>query len=1230
MAINFLKSIMPSVYIKGITLENSSKTKFDERNPHIDSDREPDKIKNLTTGKIETQIITPDLAKKNFQSDMLIVNIDLLMKEKLDGDSLIASWFGNEEFLKYLKVCIVQSRDEVLTEKLISNKIDIDISNPRSMFSLYRTLADFKTILMKEVIRQPIQGQQLLEGNSILDQYESYNDDDGSRVFDIDFRLRFDIKNNANPKHLSYFAFSYLDVEQMAKDYQMDIDLSNFKTPKGSFSSEIVIDNFNVVSQTFIFVDEQNNIWDGDVHKLDNGTWKTNEEETNGSKILQLKTITNTKISDFRSMRDLEKMELDFSFIENEDFLGNSIKILTNDRLDIERKTNYFSSFSLSRDSEGNCRFLFGIDYLNLVKENTIFGKLYKDDSEELLKNVKIRNLKVYRVRTSNNYKTAIPNSEGFAFYNEDEDIPELVAFSKEMKSGEFNKNSYGDNGVIREVQIELDNVIPGIRYFTGIDKKMKDVTFGFYKYFVELEIEDNTNKLLTNKLDLLLNSYEMLKEFNNEANSNSVDTSKLEEGKVLYFRKNTTTNFNPYTGHFSNAFIETQEAKYKNEINPMNIPWIGPGAIYLQTINLFLSNKELIKKLGDIKKYSEILVTLIHPRTGTVDGIQIFLRLMETLINKIGSMVGTTISGKVNKWTSGDSTTKPSSTLSRGKVAVKTFLVKCYSDMVFDCDIPKDIGYDFFSITGKLKKENNSDGLFVVGLDSYEKRVEVETLKYFKNINVDINLKTPTITYTQDDNIMNTKYSFLSPSNINMGEERKLSLINPSEQIAVNSEVAVMATNIMKFNSLKNSPQLPLIGKKLNSNNVNININEFNIASNLQSFATNIAANFHSSDTFLGNRNESPYLENVKKEIIRKNTLSSSQISNVVVEQLLPHISEEQKNSYLLDAKDYIGTGSIFSQGDNLQDDMEDIEGIGSSKEESSKPTKINTLMMAIFTPSMEGGVKSNLSFTSKEKNNIGIFDLNKEENVLSNKNIVNNVNSSIIGNTRNSKNSISVVDAKKQDYIKKLPNQLKSIFLSSISSDKINTNWFSNREKESGLDISFRGTTLNVLKDPNNLLKFKLNYNTIKQVEVLVGFKNNIIKEQIWETLTPEKLEKAKRKNLLCRLKNYVNNDLNIKFPQGLHLPTYNEYFILSLEDKIMEVKRIEVNLSTRLNSNLVELNKQITSIPRIEFARSLIRTNIKSINTNVTQEDIRTNNNMMVNPEMQNNNLTSKAGR
>ena len=1126
MAIGF-ESLLPSVYFERIILDTSARAEYTETNPHIDHEREPKFVVNVKTGKIETETINPNLAKKKDNSEHLIIRLDLMVKEKLDN-SAVSTWFDDQDMLKYLKVKILQISDEDITNNLANGIYTI----------FYEGLYNKKEVISKSVFLKDIKKDQ-------LDNYDFEYDDEGNRIYNIPFNVEFQL-TNLNPKHLTYFAAAYLDVESMAKDYEMDLPPGNIKAVMGRIASEIVIkevditnfssvgvksDTLNaahahsiqVVSESYVFFTEQEQVWDGPVHVLNN-RWMSGIEGDPDAKPLRIQTVVNAKIQDFRDRKEIEKLINDFSVIENE-LLGNqNVKILTNNNLNINRKVSYFSNFNLARDSEGQCRFLFGVDFLRMAKEQTVYGNFYRNSDVELLEHIRIKSLVLRRVRVSNTRGNLL-NDDGIAPFDQDTDIPDLIAFSNEAITKQLIKNEYVTRkedtdskriGVIRELEIELNNQF-GIRHFTGVDYDMKDVTFGFYKYLVELEIEDKTSEFLERKVGELLEAYNEL--------------------KIYYDEASTPNHYDVYTNRFSTDYISELENYYANDVG--SAPWIFSISTFLAVIDALYTGV-------NIKKFSNSLYLFTHPRSGGPDSILMVLEVIDKFVNSLSNLIGIKLAGSSNKFQKGKSQTAYGASILKSKVPIRTFLVKSYSAETFDSDIPKKIGYDYLS-NGELELESNDDGLKVVSNVKFEERTNLETLKYFVNTTVDINVKTDAKTYTVDDHLINSKYTYLTPSNINFGKQVSVPLVGQGVALYEPVKSSVLATQITQFNLARKSPQITMMPMRAAA-------------------LTNIAMGQTQTRTSM----TQIFAEKGVSAEIKSNVAPISKPVSSVLSQS-PTMVEMKSSTPLIASKGVVGSSSMINKEDSH------IEEFSKSTLDNhiGKMVNIENALMPVMN-FVNNNVQSNVSInnTALRKNTSGLLE---SVNLKNTSNIIDKIMNSkssagamrIAGTNLGGNVAGSLLMPKSSfgnnvagSYIKSLPNQIKSLIVGNLSSvGKVVKAWDSGMVQTTGRKVK-----------PDDSLAFQANYQNIKQIEVLDGYeicKGGIqIKRQNWVKLTAETFKKSISKNLLCRMIPFQDKVIGIDNPKGLDLPSYNEYFILSPEEKITN----GVNLGGNVAGSLI----------------------------------------------------------
>jgi hypothetical protein len=1118
---SILGSILPDIYINKITLETSGEASTDS-NPHIDHEREPDIIIDQF-GKRIRRPIPADLTKKSNEdnAEPLKVTIELLIKEKLEDD-FIASWFSQQDFVKYLKVKIIQCLNADISKDFISGARSLGLDSISGL-EHSSNLIESKILSVQDYVT-----------DSSLDEFALNVDDNGNKVYDITFRISFNIKN-PNPEHLSYFAVSFLDLKALAKDYGLTLPPDMKTDLDGKPYPELVIDNYSVVSEAFYFQTPQGDIWNGAVISESNGRWKTNEGEN--SRYLEIVKTNNDTVQDFRHVKEIEKQIIDLSFVENDIFSANSkIKLITNKNLDIIRKNSYFSTCYLSQDLNGNARFAFSIDYKKLVKENAVFGKFYTDQNEELLlQNMRIRSLKLLRARIKD---SILQDERNIVTFDEEEDPTDILIASGENGPFSFNSNE-NRRASIRELKLFLEDPIVGVRHFTGIDKESSTLTTGKYQYGIEIEIEDQSSNYLLDKINKLILVNSMLYSYYSEA---SIPVSRFN----IVGSSNNIGNFDISSGHLTQNFINEQENKYKGKENES--PWVLSISLYLSTMDLLTEN-------FDREKYERNLISFVHPNTATPDTILIIYKLLDNLIITLSKLVGISVGPQIGS-IAAQKEYIAKNTRSKNGVPYKSFKVEYFFTSIFDSDKPKSYGFDFLSFNSGIDNIINTDGLFVLSQQNYRDRTQKETLKYFRTINENINLKTNKVSYTTDDSIENSRYTFLSPSTIRVGDKQIFNLLDSKISVNDTDNLMLLASNILRFNNDISSIYVPT----KNSYSANSNLLKSN-----QNIKDNLLSIFNRKNlTILSN-------DEIKQQFVLDN-----------------------KTAYV-DSTDVISKTSPFHREDMSKDtfdnDMKTVQKLNANP---------NNFLMKLGENLIENGVNSNLipdklKEEQKDiKNSINYFDINHPKNGLESKLKIISTNISQLSLTTEAlQERARAVQDNAVSYIKSLPNQIKSLFVGSINSTAV-TNTFSGKLIADKLG----GAEKDPFKQSEVKLVFKMNYKILNQIYYLSGFlrgtnqnDNCLFKSPIWRPLTSAIVNRSLSSNLLCKMSEYRNVDLDIVKPSGLSLDTYNEYFILSPERKIidppLQQTLSKVELSVR---NISQLSQQKFNI-RPENIRTIV---------------------------------------
>lgn len=1174
-------TLIPNVYIKKILIESSAGgDHLHERDPHIDHEREPDVILDPDTGKLKRISERASLLDKQAEGETLKIRVDLAVKEILNN-SLVATWFGNQDFLKYLKVGVLQSRAEQTTRTIIEGSLPF-----LELQKIMRNRDDVRIISLKEAVASRAMYQQ-----------QNYVDQDGARIYGISFSETF-IVDNYNPPHLSYAAVAFLDTAQMISDFGMDMNMSNFQSIDGRMATEVVIDQSVIASQSYVFLEESGAVWVGPVHK-DGEKWLTGNKTIPTSRILTAKIVNNSKVNDFRTIRDLERLDLDFTSVEK---ISGGIDLsqarrINKDLLGPQNNFNHITDVELSRNKDGTCSFMFAVNLLQAAKDNTVFGSLYRQDNKELLQNIRIQNLRIVRQRV-NREGVGYKDERGFSSFVETEtERPEVIVSSAETSPGAF-KTAATNRGTIQEGKIKSTQ---GMRHFFGKDLSMGKVTFGLYKYIVQFDIEDGTVTYLKKNLELLIDAHDKLNTY-------------LAQGSQR-------GNYDPYTDQFTEKFFTEQRDRYTQS----NKPWLIAPQRYVYALSIFSEN---IDVAGTINA----LMSFTHPQVGSVVGVMKLKDLMSDLITKISNLIGYGISGREKKQLTGMSQVSQTKIKTRGSVPRRVFTISGYSHGEFDSDIPKNLGFDFLTLGSEDRL--GGLGISVLPVEKYEKRIELETLKYFTPDAVDISLRVNNRILTIDDSVNTTKYSYLTPSVVSVGDFiPPVELAGKGSAIFNISKANLVASAASAIKTLKNSPQF-MMPPFVPSGNSTLHSNDQATKAALTKAAAGSGMQIMSLTHFFKIKTggspdgvvdlPSSYVTSLGKKALDSTYLQpkasdfageagkffnnprllKANLNPAVISatqsppraRLLRTLPSGTGPRKILKSSKVFGVKSInnsFTLNDLIVRENRECESGGEDRE--SLNLNPNALLTAIYNPMFLDGPQNGFGYKkSKEmsllnKNTLKYFDLFGDNNLIqdlklgaaTSKQAADFFGEEIFTSIANDKNSVVEnsklsITKEKEVLLKTLPNQIKALLVQSVSPEKVTKSWFAEG-----------GNSVDPITDPNQTAVFKLHHNTINEVESLEGYEVSKdgaveVKKPIWKKLTSKQIDAAGKDPIICRMKSYANNDIGVARPESFNLPTYNEHFILSANDDIEGSEKQEEQKKSTINAQAESFDEQHQDIP------------------------------------------------
>jgi len=802
--INLIGDKLPSVYIHTVVLDQHGADSVENAgvaDPHIDVSEEPVRIQNRD-GSFTLRYPPVNFTSKATTSSALIVNLKVLLK-----DTQEQTWSASEDIMKYLRLRIVQSTDARFTRQV--NRGDFPLDPKMYAASKYHKSAMEKVFSIREEMGP-------------IEEYELVADENNNKFYNITFEKSFALPT-LDPKHLNYFAMVYFDFDQLIEDYGLDLNNNIKKTIFGTLVSEAVIDRGATVDTSYAYLLPNNQLYAGPVHKHQN-RWMVGAYHTETPHaVLKRVQVPNTKLNDLRELQSLNDTQIDFSQIEAELLnIQSDINIYTNDTLSIFGvKPNYFTDLMLSRNAQGDACFMFGVEYRKILRDKAKLGKLISSNEisvvESLLQKCKIRNVKVLRNRvirrekinrlgnktiSTERMRNTLQGDFGSAF----DYVPSvMIAYNSQavtgrMKESKIYKDDYSYTitdqnfaslidkeisnkqsvietpdiiGAISETNLSVQDNTPGMRFFTGIDDEMSEITDGLYQYSVRIEIEDDTQSYLMELLQQLNNAKVQLENYYNEAKD--------------------PVNYNYKSKKFKKQYIESLNNRFPIISNPSpnvttakNSPYVEPIVRYLDILNVISLNKYETR----IAKLSKVIYSSISPQSGSPDGINSLINMITSLILKIREIFD------VRATDHNHSGAKFGSKISQKQTSsTKTIVIEKDFDSIFDSNVLKHTGYDYLESSPSMP----GTGLKIIDGSVFVERCQAETLKYFNAASTAINLSSNGIQYLSD-NTNTTELTYLSPAMAQV-DSQTIEIINMGHMTVEPSQYQLFESMVTSYN---------------------------------------------------------------------------------------------------------------------------------------------------------------------------------------------------------------------------------------------------------------------------------------------------------------------------------------------------------------------------------------------------------------------------------------------
>lgn len=1143
-----MSGVLPTPKIRSVSL-NLSPLPPPINNPHIDHKRETIIYEGRDgTRKFGSRSTPTGKDPRNLLIEVTVVLYDTV---KDSGDS---TWFKDEELMKYLRLQIVHSEDEKFTNAVSNSEfapIPSEINKHKKMDgSVLSTIVSLSDNIEDFYTRQ--QGE--------------------SQTREIVHKFNFAV-STTTPRHLTYFANVYLDVEQMINDFSLDLPPGMFAQTCSDTTVEAVYKNKSLVSTASVYYEKGTSVmYTGRPYAIGNNAYVSGEvindrhiaadlqkmlnsfeqnsrasvansyrrrikkilENNSKSKILQInellaswkdrtggsrsalmyktlknkkkiydnrikslpvltrKTVSNPTIRDERTIRDLSQITVDIqdneesiedlSDIRSRDYNQSSEAVAQNLKNSI-----YFSDISVSRDNNNNARMVFFIDWQKMIMKNTKYAGLLKNTNKDinrtLRSKVSIESIRLIRERSDDeNTIEQMDNRntrdrESAVQVIADATVREGALSGTRQERSVFKKKELLV-GAFKEVSYSM---LTGenLRAFEATDYNISEKTSGKYRYRVQLNITDTIGQYLASRATELSQARENLKQYYN------ISTMKC--------------NYDIKSERFTEFFIGALYEKYSfpspdrmlrmtpeetnallAEASPLSAPWMKPIAKYVEILNLFGNISD-----SDGRALAKKMYMKVEPSTGSPDKILEVVKQFEELETKISEILGVSLAEMGNKQ---NSYSKSKWVLRDRKVINYQFKTE------LDCKSLSNVKSRYLEYTTEPQA-----GLSVITNSDFSTRITQEESKYFRSRSNASNALADMNSY---------RLSYLSPSFLQVGG-KTLNLLNRGESLFDPEQYKEMmfSLSLLKTNPAARSLTMPVLNHSTTSMQQSTAASAKNASINMQ--ALGLLANFGisfntASPTKKLQSNESESLEEVA-EILGENTLLA--IRNAVASTSAETGEDGTQitvglNNEIAAADASLFASSLVSSLVNLG--INNFSGVNSAN-----------LQTAEFSPE----VKQEIEFSRT----LEFFNLTSP---------LNGIDAKVRSNN-------SLISGDSDSKIRKIPNQIKSIFLTKTGEATPVKNWFT-MEVDPMADPAFRPL-------------FDLLYFNLQQIEVLVGFQVNKSKSHVllrapnYQLLTVNHI--AKGGKLLCRLKRYRSDSLRVGQTDMMDLPVVSEHFVLNI---------------------------------------------------------------------------------
>ena len=468
-------------------------------------------------------------------------------------------------------------------------------------------------------------------------------------------------------------------------------------------------------------------------------------------------------------------------------------------KMDRDNSTDFFSDFWLTRNAQGEAKFVFIFDMESFFEKRSEYKDFYSRMNNmerlELKKQVNIPSFKVKRKRVK---KITDKHGSTVIDFPDEYTHKTVITTSKPQNRQSIIKTTTED-GAIMQINIsEVSN--KDLMFLTGTDYQMANITDGHYAYGVSVEVVDGMREYLLSQLQRLRNQITSMKKIHVES---ILPTHQEGQTTIKNYDADTNLYVRPLKEITGTDFTSSSLAVRK----VYQLFAEEPISAYAYS-SLFKSRKRTYKRTGIEKKINNLFnIDKIKSPTE----LEMLIEIMETLLRNSLAVIGepTPMAGTVGR-----------KSVSSSDRIIKAEKFYTTPDMLFDSNVPKLTGMEYLATNSDVSASDvlseintlaydvGDIGIRVIDGAAWESRAFEEVNKFFPSGSTSVQIQTDNSSTPESStySLLGTGSEYFTLSYYNTEDDNQQPLVYRGVSSNIADTAEIIKKNVLIYEASEES----------------------------------------------------------------------------------------------------------------------------------------------------------------------------------------------------------------------------------------------------------------------------------------------------------------------------------------------------------------------------------------------------------------------------------------